>query len=203
MDTAGKSTDQFEALEEQYGFLGGSYDEYVKYLMRPDIPRSMWRFVASRDEVSAIAGVSAVPKKDGRQRKLLMQCSANYMFSDVRLRSELGMMGGSALGGLHAPADRWSVSSWDESNAFSYVETPPWMWRWCCGPAVRAGDVWRLLPTSVSSSLRVNNWVWPQYTRLAMGSSHSVHILMNINLTAVGRTLMASARLSQPDSQRL
>ena len=62
---------------------GGSYDEYVKYLMRPDIPRSMWRFVASRDEVSAIAGVSAVPKKDGRQRKLLMQCSANYMFSDV------------------------------------------------------------------------------------------------------------------------
>ena len=30
-----------------------------------------------------------------------------------------------------------------------------------------------------------------------MGSSHSVHILMNINLTAVGRTLMASSRLSQ------
>ena len=38
----------------------------------------------------------------------------------------------------------------------------------------------------------------PQYTRLAMGSSHSVHILMNISLTAVGRTLMARARLSQP-----
>ena len=78
VDTAGKSTAQFEALEEQYGFLGGSYDEYVKYLMRPDLPRSMWRFVASRDEVSAIAGISAVPKKDGRQCKLLMQCSANY-----------------------------------------------------------------------------------------------------------------------------
>ena len=49
VDTEGKSTAQFEALEEQYGFLGGSYDEYVKYLMRPDIPRSMWRIVASRD----------------------------------------------------------------------------------------------------------------------------------------------------------
>ena len=65
----------------------------------------MWRFVASRDEVSAIAGVSAVPKKDGRQRKLLMQCSANYMFSDVRCRSKLGMLGGAALGGVHVPSD--------------------------------------------------------------------------------------------------
>ena len=31
-----------------------------------------------------------------------------------------------------------------------------------------------------------------------MGSSHSVHILMNINLTSVGRNLVASARLRQP-----
>ena len=31
-----------------------------------------------------------------------------------------------------------------------------------------------------------------------MGSSHSVHILMNINVTSVGHILMASARLSQP-----
>ena len=74
VDTAGKSTAQFEALEEQYGFLGGSYDEYVKYLMRPDIPRSMWRFVASRDEVSAIAGISAVPKKD--EDSASFSCSA-------------------------------------------------------------------------------------------------------------------------------
>ena len=35
----------------------------------------------------------------------------------------------------------------------------------------------------------------PRYMRLAMGSSHSVHILMAINLTQVGRALLASRRL--------
>ena len=97
LDLAGKSTAQFEEIELHYGFIGGSYDEYVRYLLRSDLPRSMWRFVCDEGDVKAIAGFSAVAKKDGRQRKLLMQCAANYLFADVGQRSELGMMGGRHL----------------------------------------------------------------------------------------------------------
>ena len=37
--------------------------------------------------------------------------------------------------------------------------------------------------------------MYPRYLRLAMGHSHSVHILMSINITAAGRALQASRRL--------
>ena len=97
LDTCAKSVAQFEELEAHYCFLGGSYDEYVRYMLRSDLPPGMWRFVTDRAEVKAIAGFSAVAKKNGRQRKLLMQCAANYMFADVSERSELGMMGGLRL----------------------------------------------------------------------------------------------------------
>lgn len=38
-------------------------------------------------------------------------------------------------------------------------------------------------------------WIFPTYTRLPMGSSHSVHILMTINLEVTGRTLWRSGLL--------
>lgn len=34
------------------------------------------------------------------------------------------------------------------------------------------------------------------YTRLAMGSSHSIHILMDINTTAIGKTLVTNRKLA-------
>ena len=71
LDLSGKSSAQFEELEMQYGFLGGSYDQYIAYLNRPDIPRSMWGYLEQHD-VKSIAGFSAVAKNNGRQRKLLM-----------------------------------------------------------------------------------------------------------------------------------
>ena len=176
LDLAGKSSAQFEELEQHYGFLGGSYDQYIAYLNRSDLPSSMWQFI-EQHEVKSIAGFSAVVKKNRRQRKLLMQCASNYLFSDVTKRSELGMMGGAALADLHVPGDSLSLASWDESNAFSFVRTPAWMWPWCCSPAVRARDVWTLLAAPLQAKLNGADWVFPAYTRLAMGSSHSVHIL--------------------------
>ena len=33
------------------------------------------------------------------------------------------------------------------------------------------------------------SWIFPRYLRLAMGGSHSVHLLMTVNLSRVGRIL--------------
>ena len=42
-------------------------------------------------------------------------------------------------------------------------------------------------------------WVYPRYERLAMGGTHSVHIIMSINLQAIVRSLMAGkVFLGQP-----
>ena len=42
--------------------------------------------------------------------------------------------GGETLTSLHIPADQWDLSAFDESNAFSFIKTPPWMWAWTCTP---------------------------------------------------------------------
>ena len=84
-------------LEAQYGFLGGAHSEWIAYLQRPDLPINMWVYLLP-EQVRARAGISAVLKKDGyHQRKLVMCCSANYMFCDVRQRQDLGMTAGGAL----------------------------------------------------------------------------------------------------------
>ena len=127
VDACGKSSSMFNEIEDRYGFVGGSYAEYAAYFSRQDI-RHLWTFDVP-ENVRAVAGFSTVRKKSGRLRKLLMQCSANYMLSDVRARATQGMLGGSALGLLHAPSDAISAASFDESNAFTAVETPRWMWK--------------------------------------------------------------------------
>jgi hypothetical protein len=102
----------------------------------------MWRFVRLGD-VRAYAGLTVVKKKqEGRQRKILMQCAANYAFSDVRRRVDHGLHGGAAFASMHAPSDEWSVSSFDEDNAFSRVVPPRWMHPWCAGPPLPATLVW-------------------------------------------------------------
>jgi hypothetical protein len=68
------------------------------------------------------------------------------------------------------------------------------MWRWCVAPPVLAEEVWSLLPSRMTDVINKWEWVAPQYRRLAMGSSHSVHILMTINLQVIGMALQ-SARL--------
>ena len=193
VDAYGKSDIIFSEIEDRYGFVGGSYKEYAAYFSRQDVGH-LWDF-ETQENVRAVAGFSTVRKKSGRLRKLLMQCSANYMLSDVRARASQGMLGGSALGSVCAPSDEISASSFDESNAFTAVETPRWMWPWTAVPPLRAEVVWDRLRPEVRAKVHKWSWIYPLYTRLAMGSTHSVHILMSINIRCVGMALAASSRL--------
>ena len=68
-------------------------------------------------------------------------------------------------------------------------------------PPLRAVDLWDVLPEDFRRGLALDEWVYPCSTRLAMGASHAVHIIMNINLTAVGRTLWSGARLGSVDAE--
>ena len=193
VDWNGKSKHIFDELEDRYVFVGGTEEEYIKYFERSDLPSGMWRWIAA-EEARAFAGFSTVPKKQhGRQRKLLMQCPANYIWGDAAARADHGLYGGGAVASLHVAADEWAVAAFDENNAFTRVVVPAWMRRWCVAPPLRALKVQHLLPTDLVERVGPGGWVAPAYGRLAMGSSHSVHILMDINCTAVGRAFSAAA----------
>ena len=193
VETEGKSLVISQELEQQYGFIGGTMEEYTAYWHRP-LPPQMWQF-ATREAVKTIAGFSVVRKKDPtRQRKLLMQCAANYWWCDPRRRENHGMLGGTALARMHVETDCLAASSFDESNAFTSVLTPPWMWGWCAAPPLPAHRIWNQLPLDLQARVSGDTMIYPLYCRLAMGSSHSVHLLMNINLTVVGRALCDTYR---------
>jgi len=69
VDPFGKSTVLFKEIENYYGFIGGSQDQYVRYFHRTDLPTDyfVWRREA---EVKAVSGFSTVRKKDAtRQRE--------------------------------------------------------------------------------------------------------------------------------------
>ena len=72
------------------------------------------------------------------------------------------------------------------------------MWPWTAVPPIRAEVVWRLLRPEGKARVGKWSWVCPLYARLAMGSTHSVHILMSINVRAKGTALTASSRLTPP-----
>jgi hypothetical protein len=75
VDLVGKSEIIFQELVQQYGFVGGEKEQYIKYLARPDVS-ALWHWELLQD-AKAIAGISAVPKKNPeQQRKLLMQVPA-------------------------------------------------------------------------------------------------------------------------------
>jgi len=192
----GKSQTLLDDIQRCYGFFGGPEEEWIRYLHRPDVPEDMWVF-APLTEVKAVTGIAAVPKKrDGRQRKLLMACAANYVWCDVAERNDYGLLGGAALTGVRVPSDTVDMSIFDESNAFTAIRIPSWMWGWFSSPPFMAGSVWNLIEPSMKKDLSPWTWITAQYTRLPMGSSHSVHIIMAINLHTVGKSLMASANLS-------
>ena len=124
VDWCGKSQQIFDEVQERFSFVGGSYEQYVAYHHRTDLPDNMWDFSDS-SAVKAIAGFSVVPKKDGVfQRKLLMLCSTNYAWSSGKTRSYFGFLGGTALASCHVPSDVWTLGVSDESAAFTSVLTP-------------------------------------------------------------------------------
>ena len=162
----------------------------------------MWRWGLA-SEVKAIAGFSVVPKKDPqKQRTLLMQRLANYWWSDCRRREELGMLGGTSMATVHAETGCIAAATFDESNAFTSVLTPQWIWGWCRAPPIVAPKVWFRLSLQLTSRISPSILVFPQYMRLAMGSSHSVHLLMNVNFITIGRTLLDSHRIKSPEQDK-
>ena len=191
VDPVGKCEVFFREAERHYGFIGGTEEEYLKYLGRDDV-KYLWEW-DTMDGIRAIAGVSAVPKKDPlKQRKLVMQVASNYMFADPSSRAHLGMCGGAALSRCFCPSDSMHVALCDEDSAFTFVKVPEWMSRWQGGPPVLAVRAWHLLPAEVKARIQDPSveFVSPRYLRLAMGGSHSVYILMRINIEHIGRSLM-------------
>ena len=185
VDLSGKCHLLGREIEERYGFVAGTEEDYIRYLERPDVQR-LWAWDDMRN-IKAIAGFGVVPKKDpSRQRKLLMACAANYWWGDATRRRSHGLAGGDILGSLHVPSNSWSIAAFDEDNAFTRVETPQWMWQWFAGPPLLVGLVRHLLPPELHY-MKDHEWAAPRYRRLPMGSSHSVHILMDINIATIGR----------------
>ena len=205
VDSSGKCEAFFKELETQYGFVGGSETEYLRYLAREDV-KYLWEWDLMSN-IRAIAGISTVPKKNGvDQRKLVMQVASNYMFSDPTERAQLGMHGGAALSRCFIGSDKLSVAICDEDSAFTFVRVPQWMTYWQAGPPVLAITAWALIPDTLKAQIPEphHTYVAPRYLRLAMGGSHSVYILMRINLHHIGQTMLnytMNIRKRHPESQ--
>ena len=198
INAIGKSITIQNEIEAQYAFVGGPLSEYLAYFRRQDLPKSMWRWAAYQD-VKAVSGFSVVPKKDGKsQRKLLMACSFNYWLDDIEKRSRLGMDAGGAINRLHVEGRGFDIATCDQSNAFTWVEAPQWFWYYQARPPVVALEVWDLLPQDVQCKVGRSGLASPLYTRLPMGCSHSVRILMQINLRILGQTLHHHSLLHKP-----
>lgn len=155
VDPFRKSTTHFKDIEAHYGFIGGDHDQYLNYFYRTDLPKDYcFLGVLNGKRMSNRSPDLAVPKKDpSKQRKLLMSCATNYWWCDVRRRASHGLWGAGALSALHAPGDSWAVSAFDESNAFSWVRTPRWMWAWFAAPPLRAVELWDILPLALRADV--------------------------------------------------
>jgi len=96
---------------------------------------------------------------------------------------DYGLNGPAALMQLRTSSDTgFSMSSLDESNAFSYVEVPEWWTRWQSAPAIRADRLPRHL---WEGRFMAHEMLRPGYRRLAMGGTHAVFLLLVINRRAV------------------
>ncbi len=167
VEAAGKSEAIFRQIEEHYGFIGGTLEEYVRYLGRDDV-RGLWQWDLSAN-IRATAGISYVLKKNGiDQRKLVMQCAANYMFADPTTRADLGMSGGSAISRCFVLKDKVAVAACDEDSAFTHVRVPTWMSYWQAGPPVLAAKAWHLLPMELRQAVEdpLSVFVSPRYLRI-------------------------------------
>jgi len=128
IDITAKCKVHLQQITEQYAFYGGTADEVIKYFSRSNLPKNMWTWRLF-SETKAIAVFSCILKKDQQsQRKLLMACPFNYLASDASARSNLGMDGAGALCRASSKSGKWNIAICDQSNAFSNVIVPEWMW---------------------------------------------------------------------------
>jgi hypothetical protein len=180
---------ELPALNRRYNKVLGDRSEWLRYLTREDV-RPLW-VLELASQAKASCSVAAVKKREGTQlRKILMVVPFNTIALSVdefmQTNVDYGLMGPAALAQLRLISGSLATAAADESNAFSSVEVP-FSWRaYQAGPRVRAGD----LPASwTNNRFRPSDWVRPQYTRLAMGCTHAVWLLMLINLAAADKVV--------------
>lgn len=101
------------------------------------------------------------------------------------------------MGALRVPSDAWRLAVRDAENAFTRVETPRWTWKCLAMPPFPTAAIWAALPAEFRNTLPRGDLVAPQYTRLPMGSSHAVLILMAIGLRVAADALYANGRLAK------
>ena len=182
-------------VEQRYGFVGGSEQEYIRYFLREDLPEDLWDF-RPLTEARCVVGLSAVPKKNpSQQRKLLMACATNFQWQDASHEHSLGLRGGGMFSSLWTP-EGLSLAAFDAESAFTRIRVPLWMRPWLAVPPILSGDLWPKLNSEQRQKFGLNTLIAPQYTRLAMGLSHSVAILMLVIWHSVGRLFERNRQLA-------
>ena len=96
--------------------MNGTYSEFVKCLLREDVPHVMWEFT-TLEKVHAYTGFSTVPKTGpSRTRIVLTQAPTNYAVPDGRNRASHGPYGGEAISSMIVPSDLLLFVSFDENT---------------------------------------------------------------------------------------
>ena len=73
---------------------------------------------------------------------------------------DYGLVGPAALGQVSATKGRQAVVALDENNAFTFIETPEYWWRFLGGPVVLCEDLpeeWPPLTLRLSELVRISN----------------------------------------------
>lgn len=83
------------------------------------------------------------------------------------------------------------VATGDQENCFTYVQTPEYFWLYHAAPPLRHIEFGGPAVTGLHH-ISLEAYVSPCYTRLAMGSSHSVDIIVAINRHAIGTCMLRS-----------
>lgn len=200
VDACAKSSSIFAELEVQYGFIGGPLGEYLDYFTDLICPLICG---------DGLYGGTAWLWLDFRRwpgKMLPSSANSSWLF---QLTMPGGIPGADPMWEcregrpsrhyIHTERKAIALAACDEINAFTKVLTPSRMWPWIATPPLRAGQVWNLLPAELQLRCTHATWESAQYMCLAMGCSHSGHILMTISLRYIGIALISSAKLSVND----
>jgi hypothetical protein len=193
-------SEMLASLNARYSQFAGEAPEYPKLLTRPDVVSNrLWEMHFDGEEVATTAILAVGRSKDTQIRKILPTMGFNYL---VRRPEEvldpayvdIGMMGVGALGTISADPSRglaWGAI--DSVSCFTAGLIMEWAKKYQAGPRIQASklpsSMWP--PGAVSSS-----WLRPWYTRLGMGSTWSVLLIMWAQLWAVQNALRREPRLA-------
>ena len=169
-------------LERQYGRIGGPRVEYVNYLLRDDVEH-LYEY-AICENVKCSSGITTVKKTGwpapGRLRKFLPMCAQGYLFGPPRRAESLGLWGGPTLSRGQVQEKPMRLGNWDLENCFTYLRIPLWMRAYQALPPIRLYELKDKAYRASHLNVSPNTLIYPLYTRLAMGSTHSADVIMSV-----------------------